>query len=140
MVERVEWNGELFALILRNTYEEEGVNFFTGRDNPFQLGILKHKRGTKIRPHIHKSLPKIINSVQEVLHVEYGKVKAEFYTQGGEKIESRILNPGDTVLLISGGHGFNILQNSKIMEVKQGPYYGTEGDKKQLNKEQGSGQ
>lgn len=129
MIEKIEANGKVIALILRRELEMEGVNFFTEEDNPIQLGILKHRQGVRIKPHIHKSLPKTISDVQEVLHIEYGKVETEFYNEKGEKIKSAILNEGDTILLLSGGHGFNILEDSKIIEVKQGPYYGVGGDK-----------
>jgi hypothetical protein len=132
MVEKIEWNGEVFALILRADYEPEGVSFITSQDNPLQLGILKHHQGASIKPHIHKSSQKTINEVQEVLHIEYGKVEAEFYESTGKKVASAMLNSGDTILLLLGGHGFNILADSKILEVKQGPYRGIEQDKERL--------
>jgi len=132
MIEKIEWNGEVFALILRADYEPEGVNFITSRDDPLQLGVLRHRRGTRIKAHIHKDIPRTIDRVQEVLHIGYGKVEAELYESTGKKIASAILNSGDTILLLSGGHGFNILEDSKIIEVKQGPYYGVEEDKEDL--------
>lgn len=132
MIERIEWKGKVFALILRSDYEPEGVNFITSEDSPLQLGIHKHRQGSKIKPHIHKGSPKTINEVQEVLHIEYGKVEAEFYESTGKKIGSSILNCGDTILLMSGGHGFNILEDSRMIEVKPGPYYGVEKDKEYL--------
>jgi len=58
--------------------------------------------------------------------------EAEFYERSGKKVGSAILNSGDTILLLRGGHGFNILEDSKIIEVKQGPYYGVEEDKQLL--------
>ena len=132
MIERIEWEDKVFALILRQDYEPEGVSFVTSEDNPLQLGILKHRQGSKIKPHIHKSFPKTINEVQEILHIEYGKVEAEFYNAVGEKVRDAILNCGDTILLLSGGHGFNILEDSKMIEVKQGPYYGVGEDKERI--------
>ncbi len=133
MIEKIEYEGTLLALILRAAYEPEEVSFVTSRDNPLQLGILKHRQGTKIRPHIHRSFPKTIKEMQEVLHIEYGKVEAEFWGSTCKKIGGAMLNTGDTILLLSGGHSFNILEDSKIIEVKQGPYYGVEKDKKNLD-------
>ena len=133
MIEKVELQGEVFALILRHELNVEGVNFFTTSDNPFQLGILQHRQGTKIKPHIHRDSTRTIKSAQEVLHIEYGKVEANFYDQSGEKIGSSILNTGDTILLMSGGHGFRILEEAKILEIKQGPYYGVKEDKECLD-------
>lgn len=135
MIEKVEYNGKTFALILRCYDEPEGVNFFTSQDNPLQLGILKHPQGHKIKPHLHRNLPRNISVVQEVLHIEYGEVETKFYDASGKELGSVMLNAGDTILLLSGGHGFNILRDSKILEVKQGPYYGVEDDKLKFNTE-----
>jgi hypothetical protein len=132
MIEKIEWNDEVFALILRADYELEGVNFITSQDNPLQLGVLKHQQGSRIKPHIHRSFPKTIKEVQEVLHIEYGKVEAEFYETGGKKVGAVILKSGDTILLLLGGHGFNILEDSKIIEIKQGPYRGEDKDKERF--------
>jgi len=132
LIEKVECECKIIALILRRGYDMDGVNFITSKDEPIQLGILKHQCGTKIRPHVQKNQPRTISEVQEVLHIEYGKVEAEFYERDGKKVASAILNSGDTILLLSGGHGFNILEDSKIIEVKQGPYYGGEEDKQLL--------
>lgn len=129
MIDRIEYKGKVFALILRKDYDEDGVNFITSRDEPIQLGVLKHQSGTKIKPHIHKHHSRAISKVQEVVHIEYGKVEAEFYESNGRKVATTILNSGDTILLLCGGHGFNILEDSKIIEIKQGPYYGVEEDK-----------
>ena len=133
MVEKIQWDDKIFALILRGNYEPEGVNFITSKDEPIQLGVLKHQHGTKIKPHIHKNQPRTISEIQEVLHIEYGKVQAEFYDRSGKKVGNIILNSGDTLLLLCGGHGFNILKDSKMIEIKQGPYYGVEEDKECLN-------
>ncbi|MBT9138946.1 MAG: hypothetical protein DDT31_01526 [Syntrophomonadaceae bacterium] len=133
MIEKIQWQGKTLALILREGFDKEGVNFVTTEDNPIQLGVLKHPQGARIKPHIHKISSKVISSIQEVLHIEYGRVEVNFYDDNGGRIESVILNMGDTMLLISGGHGFDILEDSKIIEIKQGPYGGVEQDKKPLD-------
>lgn len=132
MIEKIEWRGETLALILRDGFNKDGVNFVTAENNPLQVGVLMHPQGFKIKPHIHRASKKIINSIQEVLHVEYGRMGVNFYDDNGEQIKSSVINMGDTILLIAGGHGFDILEDSKIIEVKQGPYEGMEQDKKQL--------
>jgi uncharacterized protein YjlB len=132
MIENIEWKGEAIALILRRGYDVDGVTFITSKDEAIQLGILKHRRGARIKAHVHRNQPRTISEVHEVLHVQYGKVEAEFYGSNGKKVASAILDSGDTILLLSGGHGFNILEDCKIIEVKQGPYYGVEEDKQLL--------
>jgi hypothetical protein len=39
---------------------------------------------------------------------------------------------GDTIFFVAGGHGFTMLEDSKIIEVKQGPYFGKDKDKLML--------
>ena len=129
MVETISVDGITFALVLRRELRTEGVNFYSSKDMSLQLGILNHKQGIKVKPHIHKPTNKIIYNVQEVLHVEYGAVECNFYNSDGEKVKSTIIRDGDTILLVAGGHGFNILEDSKIFEVKQGPYSSVEADK-----------
>ena len=117
------------ALIIRADYEPKEYNFVTHPDNPLQFGIFRHKRGATIKPHIHRDIERTIDKIQEALYLTYGKVEVQFYDPTGRKIESTILYSGDAILLISGGHGFNILEDSKIIEIKQGPYSGVNNDK-----------
>ena len=128
-MEKIEWDGKTLALILRQGLETEGANFFTEKENPFQLGILAHRKGVELKPHIHKVVTRTIKHTQEVLHILYGTVEVDFYDEKGEKVKSSILNTGDTILLISGGHGFKMLQDARMLEIKQGPYVGIEEDK-----------
>ncbi|MBI4286105.1 MAG: hypothetical protein HY670_09475 [Chloroflexi bacterium] len=132
MIDTVTWQDKVLALILRSNHGTEGVDFITPADSPLQLGVLKHRAGARIRPHVHKDIPRTINRLEEVLHIDQGKVEAEFYGDDGRKVASAALNAGDTILLISGGHGFHILEDSRIIEVKQGPFFGTAEDKVRL--------
>jgi hypothetical protein len=129
MIEKIEWQDKTLALVLRKSFDKDGVNFVTDNSNPLQLGVIKHSMGTVIKPHVHKKSEKVINSIHEILHIESGKVGTDFYDDAGHKIVSTTLYMGDTILLMSGGHGFNILEDSKIIEIKQGPYEGVENDK-----------
>jgi len=66
------------------------------------------------------------------VHIEKGRVKVDLYGLDGEKIRTVELSTGDTILFVNGGHGFEVLEDTKIIEVKQGPYLGKEGDKAYL--------
>ena len=132
MIEKIEWHGEALALIIRAGFDQEGVNFVTPDDSPLQLGILRHPRGFSIKPHVHRASRKTIHSIQEVLHVECGSLRVDFYDDDGERIQSVVLKMKDTILLIAGGHGFEMLEDCKIIEVKQGPYEGAAQDKRRL--------
>lgn len=132
MIEKIEWQGRTLALIVRASFDKEGINFVTPEDSDLQVGVLKHPQGFKIKPHVHTASSRVINSIQEVLHVEYGRVGVDFYDADGGRVKSAIINMGDTILLMAGGHGFDILDDCRIIEVKQGPYEGMEQDKKLL--------
>lgn len=122
----IEHLGELVATVVRANHEVNNLEFVTGELNPLQVGFHNKQAGIVLTPHIHISNTKVIDKVQEVLYIIEGKVKATFYTIDGDVIDSVILKTGDTLVQISMGHGFEILEPSKIFEVKQGPYPGTQ--------------
>lgn len=129
---KIEWNGKVFALILRKGLEPKATKFFTSKDSPLQLGIIKHERGYAERPHVHKRSKKIIYDTQEILHIVYGKVRVNFHDDNGERVKSTVLNEGDTILLIEGGHAIEVIEDFKGIKAKQGPYTGIEEDKRYL--------
>jgi cupin fold WbuC family metalloprotein len=133
MIEYIKHRNEVLAIILRKEFTKEGANFFTAPDDPFQFGVLQYKKGKYIPPHRHIELKREINLVCEALFIQSGKVEVTFYDDNDKKITSTVLHAGDTILMEKLGHGFNLLEDSKIIEVKQGPYLGKDNDKKNLN-------
>ena len=131
-VEKIIHNGEVYALVLRKEMEEEGIHFVTPEDYPLQVGVQIRKMGDVVKPHMHKSIKKEIEVIQEFIHIVYGKVKTIVYNENDEKISEIILNSGDSLLQAKGGHGFEILEDTKLIEVKQGPYGGVNEDKKRF--------
>jgi cupin fold WbuC family metalloprotein len=131
-VYKIEHHGRLFGLIISHDNIPPGVEFYTSKEDPLQVGKITHKKGIKIRPHIHKKNKRIIESVHEVLYIQRGKIKALFYDERGAKIEECPLCEGDTVVLMEGGHGFEILEDCQILEIKQGPYVDKAEDKEYL--------
>lgn len=128
MIERILVNGNLLALILRKEYKRDGVEFFSPEDFSQQLGYMNRPQGYIIEPHVHNSVPRQVQFTKEVLFIKSGKVRVDFYDDAQCYLESRVLNQGDVILLAFGGHGFEMLETSEIIEVKQGPYAG-EDDK-----------
>ncbi|PWC40304.1 hypothetical protein [Azospirillum sp. TSO35-2] len=124
MIERIEFNGEQLALIVRSSFQEPGVHFFTPSHLSQQLAYMRHPAGHAIPPHIHNPVPREVQYTQEVLFLRRGRLRVDFYTQAGVYLESRELGPGDVILLATGGHGFEILDEVEMIEVKQGPYAG----------------
>lgn len=128
-MERIEFGNELFAMVIRKGFEVEGTRFFTSGDNSFQLGILQHPRGYVEVPHIHKEQPKMVRDIQQMVYVEKGILAIDFFNNEGENVRGVELNPGDTILLISGAHSIRIVEDLRAITVKQGPYLGVAEDK-----------
>ena len=128
MVTKIEHNGSLLALIIPNDFSEKGVHFFTGNDLSQQLAYMRHPEGKVIQPHVHNPVPREVHFTQEVLFLKRGRLRVDFYDDMHNYLESHILLAGDVILLATGGHGFEALEEIEMIEVKQGPYAG-EADK-----------
>ena len=124
LLEHVFEGEKLLAIILRTAFKKEGIDFFTPPDFSQQLGYMNRPKGYKIQPHIHKKIERTIRLTQEVLFIKKGLVRVDFYKSDKTYLISKLLNQGDVILLSSGGHGFEMLENSEIIEVKQGPFAG----------------
>ena len=124
--------GDTYAIILRKEYEQEGINFFTDDSFSQQLGYMKREKGYTIQPHVHKKAPRQIEFTKECLFIKSGKVRLDFYEEDKTYVRSYILVTGDVVLLAFGGHGITMLEESEIIEVKQGPY-AEAGDKERFD-------
>jgi mannose-6-phosphate isomerase-like protein (cupin superfamily) len=129
MIERLYHENRLLAIIIPHQFREPGVHFFTDADLSQQVGYIQHPPGKLIQPHVHNSAARKVLLTQEVLFIKSGRLRVDFYTDTHEYLESRILESGDTILLVSGGHGFESLEAVEIIEVKQGPYLGEAQDK-----------
>jgi len=123
-IEIVKDNDDVLAIIIRNKFSTEGLKFFTPDDFSQQLAYMHHKKGKKIRPHSHKPLKREIRFTQEVLFIKRGRLKVDLYQNSHTYHSTHILYAGDAILLAGGGHGFEVLEDIEMIEVKQGPYAG----------------
>ena len=131
-LERIEKNGVLLAVIVRATCVPRRTVFYSPEDAPLQMGNVVHTAGSIIRPHTHLEAPRMVNATQEVLFVERGRVRITLFLPDGSPAYQSELGAGDKILLAQGGHGFEILEDTVLFEVKQGPYAGYEQGKKFL--------
>ena len=122
MVEYIENNGEILAILIKANYQKDGIEFFTPGDFSQQLGYMSRPKDHEILPHVHNVVERKITLTQEVLLIKKGKVRVDFYDAQKQYIESTIISTGDVILLASGGHGFKMLEASEIIEIKQGPF------------------
>jgi len=124
MIEEVKLDDDIYAIIIRSSYRAEGVKFFTPDNFSQQLGYMRHPRGHEIEPHLHNPILRDVNFTSEVLFIKSGEVRVDFYTNDKKYFGCRSLHQGDIILLAFGGHGFHIMADAEIIEVKQGPYAG----------------
>ena len=127
--EVIEHQDKTIAIILRRDFSASASRFFSPADFSQQFGFLVHRKGHTIPAHFHKKIQREITLTQEVLLIKKGEIQVNLYSGGQEFLTSRSLRAGDIIFLCSGGHGFTMLQDSEIVEVKQGPYSGRDSDK-----------
>ena len=124
MIEKIMDHNRVVGMIIYQQALPEGVHFFTEDQNPLQIGQHTYKQGKIIKPHRHCPVKtERYGALQEVLYIQKGKVCVTFYYESGLKYESKILNRGDVLLLMEGGHGFEFLEPTEMLEIKQGPYH-----------------
>jgi hypothetical protein len=124
LIEQIYHDNNLLAIIIRADYHADGIQFFTPANFSQQLGYMHRPAGFKIEPHLHNEVRREVLLTQEVLIVRNGRLKVNFYDCKRNYATSRELTGGDVILLASGGHGFEVIEQAEILEVKQGPYSG----------------
>ena len=123
MIRNIIYKKKTLAKIIKSTYlKKKGINFFTSNKLSQQVAFMNHPTSHKIQPHLHKKRLKKISDTVEVLIILNGVLRVDFYTEKKNFIFSKIAKKNDIVILLTGGHGFKILKNCKMIEVKQGPY------------------
>ena len=125
MIEKVIHKKKLFALIIKGNFKKKrGITFFTKKNLPQQLGYMRHPVGHIIKPHRHKKKISINLLTTEVLIILKGKLRVDFYNSNNKKnyLFSKILKTKDIIYLVDGAHGFKVLKEVQMFEIKQGPY------------------
>ncbi len=127
MVERIlDHKEKLLAIIIKADYKKQGIEFFTPDDFSQQLGYMNRPKGYTIEPHKHQVHVRTVNITQEVLLIKSGKISVDFYDDENILLTKRVLTTGDVILLCAGGHGFEMLEETEMIEIKQGPYLNDE--------------
>jgi mannose-6-phosphate isomerase-like protein (cupin superfamily) len=124
MIERVILQGQVLAIIIRRSFRKDGIEFFTPNSYSQQIGYMNRPAGYIIAPHVHNAVPREVQFTKEVLLIRSGRLRVDFYSDQQTYFESAILEAGDVILLAYGGHGFEMLEPTEIIEIKQGPYAG----------------
>ena len=123
MIEKIKHKKKFLGLIVRGKYrKKKGINFFTPNNFTQQFGYMKHKKQHIIKPHLHKKRATTILYTTEVILILKGLLRVDFYHSNKKYLFSKILKENDIIMLIHGGHGFKVLKDVEILEIKQGPY------------------
>jgi hypothetical protein len=118
MIPTIEHDGQILAMILPADFRAEGIKFFTPDDFSQQLAYMNRPAGHVIQPHVHNPVTRAVEYTKEVLFIRSGRVRIDFYDDRQNYLESRVVRAGDVVLLARGGHGFEMLEDSEMIEVK----------------------
>lgn len=131
MIENITHKKEILAIIIRRNYlKKKGINFFTNPKLNQQVAFMNHPKNHLIQPHSHKKRLRKIRGSTEVLIILDGILKINFFDNNNKFILSKTIKKNDIVILLKGGHGFEVKKNCKMIEVKQGPYLEAEDKSK----------
>ena len=122
MIEYIKINEKIISIIIRQSYSNDGINFFSPKDFGQQIGFIKRSKDFEVFPHYHNKIKRYIETTFEVLLIKKGKISLDYYDNNQVFKENKILNSGDVVLLGECGHGIKMLEDTEIIEIKQGPY------------------
>jgi hypothetical protein len=123
-IEPVSFHGKVYCYIVRSSYSPTQTTFVTSQDSIQQVGFIVRDKGATIARHVHRTVERRIIGTPEVLLVRTGRCEVDLYSDEQERIATCQLFAGDVILLVAGGHGFRVLEDTVLMEVKQGPYMG----------------
>ncbi len=111
----------------------EGLSFFSQDSEFIQVGVWGYGKGKELKAHIHNEVTREILWTQEVLFIRQGHIKANIFDTQAQKIAELEACAGDILILLRGGHGYDVLEdNTQVLEIKNGPYVGPDLDRRRL--------
>lgn len=116
-------DNQMMALVIRASFRKDGISFLTEDEQFQQVAYMEHPSGHEIIPHYHNRIPRTVDYTCETLVIRRGKLEVNLY-EDQKCIHSFELGDGDIITLFSGGHGFNVLEDVEMVEIKQGPFMG----------------
>ena len=124
LVENITWQGVPLAYIIRSQLNPTQTTFLTPPEFKQQVGFVVYPAGGEIQRHVHRPLERHLVGTSEVLIVRRGRCEIDIYNNERELVATRELRQGDIMLMVDGGHGFRMIEDTVFLEVKQGPYTG----------------
>jgi hypothetical protein len=123
-VELISWEGKTLAYIIRAEMIPEKTTFLTPSDLKMQVGFVAYPAKGVVPRHVHIPVERHLIGTSEVLIVKKGCCQVDLYNDDRVLVESRKLRTGDVLLIVSGGHSFQMFEDTVFLEIKQGPYMG----------------
>jgi hypothetical protein len=123
-VEQIQQDEELIAVIIRTELHPSKTTFITADSLYQQIGFVVYPAGGEVARHVHRPIRRELVGTPEVLIVREGRCEVDLYDEMRRLVATRELTQGDVIMLVAGGHGFRILEDTIFLEVKQGPYTG----------------
>ena len=124
LIERIHWGKTCLGYIIRSGFQPDRTTFVTPPDCPQQVGYIVYPAEGEIQRHIHNPIERSLCGTSEVLVLKQGRCQIDIYNDHRELVATRELQTGDVILMVSGGHGFRMMENTLFLEIKQGPYAG----------------
>lgn len=124
LIEHIVDNQQVLCCIIRSHFMPDRTTFLTPPEYKQQVGYVVYESGGEVARHVHRPLERHIIGTSEVLIVKRGRCLVDIYSDKRELVATRELGPGDMMLMVAGGHGFRMIEDTILLEVKQGPYTG----------------
>lgn len=123
-IEIIRAGEKVLCYLIRGSLEPVQTTFITPPDARQQVGFIVYPAGGAIARHTHRALERHVIGMSEVLVVRSGRCHLHIYTEAHAHVATRELEPRDVVVLVNGGHGFTVDEDTVLLEIKQGPYLG----------------
>jgi hypothetical protein len=126
LIEKITWGDQTLAYIIRAEVNPQKTTFVTPLEFNLQFGFVVYPAQGEVARHVHRKLERHIVGTSEVLILKQGRCEIDIYNDDRELVTTRELRTGDVMLMVSGGHGFRMLEDTVLLEIKQGPYTGVD--------------
>ena len=123
-------SGSLLAYIIRADFSADITSFVTPPERSFQVGFVVYPKDGTIQSHYHRKIDRKISNTSEVLVVRQGHCEIDIYDDEQTLVATLEMTTGDVMVMVSGGHGFRMLEDTVFLEIKQGPYTGIDEKKR----------
>jgi quercetin dioxygenase-like cupin family protein len=125
-------DGPVLAYVVRGTPAPERTTFLTPPSAGLQVGYVVYAAGQEIARHMHLPVERQLVGTAEVLLVQRGRCEVDVYAEDRRLVGTRELHQGDVLIALSGGHAFRLLEDTVLLEVKQGPFVGDTASKERF--------